>query len=83
MWCFSVDDSLPVTLLRGRNCKYTVDNQVLTGKAVCDFDLETGDFSWIDEATQHLTSSDTEPASELIAENSELYMKRTQAMCRE
>ena len=70
MWCFSIDDNLPMQVIRGRNCDYTVDNQVLSGKAVCDFDLETHDFSWINEPTQYLSSSASEPADELTRENS-------------
>lgn len=79
----TVEPELPIKTMKGRDCSYTVDNGVLSGKAVCDFDLSFDKFSWIDEQTAHLTSDATEPADELIPANSELYMKRTKAFCRE
>ena len=56
--------------LRVRDCSYTTANDVLAGKAVCDFDLKTDLFSWIDEDVQHLGSDSTEADGELIRENS-------------
>jgi hypothetical protein len=45
----AIQEELPLMNLRVRDCSYTTANDVLAGKAVCDFDLKTDLFSWLDE----------------------------------
>jgi len=58
---------------------------------ICDFDLETNKYAWIDEMTQHLSGKDQfMPVHEkdgvlvgdLTQDKSPLKNKRTTAMCR-
>jgi hypothetical protein len=51
----------------------------LVPPAVCDFDLNKGDYSWVDESSQNLKSE----AEYGNASQSELNYKKTSAYCRE
>lgn len=47
---------------------------------VCDFDLRSGKYAWINEETQHYSSEDDKKK---LATQSQLFYKRTHSMCRE
>ena len=62
------------------DCKYQVSTyEELSFPAICDFDLNSNKYSWVNELSQNL-SSDSEYGT---ADLSEVFFKKTTAYCRE
>ena len=78
--CFQHDSESPTKQILAFSCEY---HQLLTesllGNVVCDFQLETGEFAWVNEETQHLEASGVIG----LEMDSELYKKKTRGYCRE
>ena len=67
-------------MMYGYSCEeHQKTNEALAeGTAVCDFSLASGEFSWVNEETQHFISS----GEYGNAQESQLYQKKTRAECR-
>ena len=48
--CYEHDNQVPTTKLIGQDCQYHQDRTLeFTDKVICDFDLLTNNFAWVEE----------------------------------
>ena len=79
--CFNHDKNQPVQNILAIGCPYAAAKYGdLEEPVVCDFDLRSGKYAWINEETQHYSSEDDKKK---LATQSQLFYKRTHSMCRE
>ena len=78
--CFQHDGAQPTVKMMSIECLYHVGAFAeLVMPAVCDFELNSNMYSWVNEATQNL-SADDEYGN---AAQSETNYRKTTAYCRE
>ena len=78
--CFQHDGAQPTKKMMSIECLYHIGLYAeMNLPAVCDFDLLSGKYSWVNEASQNL-SADSEYGKQ---SESEVYYKKTSAVCRE
>jgi hypothetical protein len=74
--------SQPSHLFVSHACDWYTDNKQTAnnGGSICEFDLHSGKFAWVNERYQGIQITDIERNKEA---NSNLLGKRTEASCRE
>lgn len=93
--CFEHDNEVPTLKMIGQNCQYHQDQTLeFSSPIICDFDLKSQTFAWVNETNQHLSgSSEFKPVEEqtdksvpknkiLSKDMSPMNMKKTTALCR-
>ena len=80
--CFQHDENVPVETITAISCKahYVIFDR-LDESNICDFDLFSNEYAWIDEETQHLKADETD-YKKLVKDKSALFKKKTKAYCR-
>ena len=69
--CYQHDDQQPTKKVVATECSiYQNFFDTLEGKLVCEFDLNSGKFAWVDELNQHLSGESTYTKNELVKSKS-------------
>lgn len=56
--CYEHDNNVPTTKLIGQDCQYHQDRTLeFTERIICDFDLLSNQYAWVEENNQHLSGS--------------------------
>lgn len=78
--CFEHDKKSPTEEMLAFSCEYhKILTESLVGNVVCDFELASGEFAWVNENTQHYESFGVYGTPK----DSELYKRKTRGYCRE
>lgn len=75
--CFKHDEQAPTKDITFFSCHYQEALGQIDPNSICDFDLNSGKYAWVDELNQHLTSEKEYGT----AEQSQLFKKKTKVMC--